>query len=126
MRKGLNRFNSLPLLNADLSFTSHNIDIDFSDSSGISIENLGHFFQGGSSGFRIEDEDNSKFDEEPDVIDNVVFPADGGKGNWIDVVVEEERCIDAKEHDGETLCTKSIWNNFDCVGDEETRPCKRI
>ena len=56
----------------------------------LTVEMLGHFFQGCVLGLNEEEIDNGKLEAEPDNVEDVVLPAEGVKGNWVDILVEED------------------------------------
>lgn len=87
-----------------------------------SVEMLGNFFQRSVSRLDVEDVDHDKFDGEPDAVDNVVLPADVSQGDWVDVLVEEEGGVDHEEHDGHTLSTDVVREDFDGVANQHTGP----
>src|SRR5579862_856035 len=128
--KGRSPLNSLreifTFLDCDLLLLTDNIQVNLPNSSLISIKYLCHFLQRWSLRLRIEKVDSPQFEEKPNVVDNVVFPPDGGERNWIDVIVEEESGVDAEKHDCETLCAEVVRTDFNGISDEKTRPCDRI
>lgn len=88
----------------------------------LAVEVLSDFLERSVSSFDEEEVDNSQFEAQPAVVDDVVLPFDGVDSLWVDVVVEEESTVDEEEHDSETLGTNLEWKNFDGVTNEKTRP----
>ena len=56
----------------------------------LTIKVLGHLFQGGVLGLNEEEVDDGKLETEPDTVEDVVLPAEVVKGNWVDILVEED------------------------------------
>lgn len=86
----------------------------------------------------VEEVYDTKFEGEPAIVNDVVFPAQVMKSNGVDVGVEEQRKIESKEHQSQTLkivsgyqwktieeaylCTKLVGQDLDSVTYKETRP----
>ena len=78
------------------------------------------------SGFDIEEVDHGKLDGQPDIVDNVVLPANIAKRDGVDILVEPERDIDGKEHDGETLGADVEGQDLDAVANKQARPSRVV
>src|SRR5579859_920144 len=91
----LHRLIPFPLFESDFMLLPDNVDINVSNSSSISIEDFGHFFQSSSVSLGIKEEHGEQLNQKPTIIDNIVFPTNWLESNRIDVVVEEESCVDA-------------------------------
>ena len=79
-------------------------------------------FKRSVAGFNVKEVDNSKFDSQPDIVDNVVLPTDIVESNRVHVLVEPESDVDGQEHDSDALGADVEWKNLDTVADEQTRP----
>lgn len=69
----------------------------------IAVEILGDFLEWCVFGLDKELPHHDQLEADPDTVHDVVLPADGVKGDRVDVLVEPERHVDEEEHDGETL-----------------------
>lgn len=56
--------------------------------------------------------DNSELNTQPTAVDDIIFPVDVGKGNGVDVVVEEQSQVDKQKHDCHSSGTNLVGNCF--------------
>ena len=92
------------------------------EQGGIAVEVLGDFLERGVAGLDVEAVDDDELDEEPDVVDDVVLPAEGVERDGVDVAVEEEGQVDTQEHDGDALGADAVGQDLDTVADQQSRP----
>jgi len=104
------------------------VDIDMRDLSRLTIEDLCNLFECGTACLDVEEVDENKLDEDPDCVDKreVVMVGEIGPGDGVGVVSKNQCCLDSEIHDHETLCTEFVWQNLECISDEQTRPGKSI
>lgn len=96
--------------------------ISASHNSIVSVKVLGDFLEWRLSGLDVEEPNDRKLNSQPAAVEDVVFPADVLEGNWVNVLIEEEGQVDAEEHDGETLGSDIVRENFGRVSEKETGP----
>lgn len=77
---------------------------------------------GAVPGLDKEEEDNGKLEREEDAVHNVVLPADALERDRVQVVVEEERQVDAHEQDRHSTGTDLVGQNLDGVADQQAGP----
>ena len=107
------------LLSKDTTLLSGSVT---TDKSSLTVEVLGNLLKRSVLGLDVEEPDNDKLNGQPAAVDDVVLPSNGVEGDWVDVLVEEERNVDHQEHESHTLGTEVVWENLASVTDEETRP----
>lgn len=90
----------------------------------IAIEDLGEFFQCGTAGLDHEEVHENKFAEDPDGVEERQVPVvwEVVPGDWVCVVSEDKGSLNSQVHDHETLGTQLVWEDFEGVGDEKSRP----
>ena len=60
------------------------------DDCSVAVEVLGDFLERSVAGLDVEEVDDNKLDCEPDIVEDIVFPAERLDSNWVDVLVEED------------------------------------
>jgi len=77
---------------------------------------------------KLTEVDNDQLKGEPAAVDNVesVLRHQLLKTDRVDVLVEDEGCLNEEALDHQTLGTNPVWKDFDGVGDQETVPCQRV
>lgn len=90
--------------------------------SRISIEMLCNLLQRRIPSLDIEEPDNGKLNTEPCAVEDVVLPSKMLQGDGVDVLVEEQREVNAEEHDRQTLGADVVGEDFSSVTEEKTRP----
>jgi len=80
------------------------------------------------SSFDVEFPNDGELKAKPASVDDVVLPADHGKGGRIDVSVEERKIgySERRKRQRTKLCPDVIKQNFHTVAYENSRPCKII
>lgn len=91
-------------------------------SSLVSIEDFGEFFQSATFGFDVELPDDEKFNDQPDAVYKIVLPANSVQSDRVDVRVEEKSKVDTKTLDSHTLGTDGEGHDFDNVGNGKRSP----
>jgi len=85
----------------------------------LTVEEGCGFLQSSVLGLDDEEVEEDTLEEEPDNIDEIVFPCNSIKSNRVDVLVEDERKGNGEVEDGEALGAELVWQNLDSVGHDE-------
>lgn len=96
--------------------------ISTSHNSVVSIKVLSDFLEWSMSGLNVEEPNDRKLNSQPAAVEDVVFPTDVLEGNWVNVLIEEEGQVNAEEHDGETLGSDVVGEDFGRISEKETGP----
>jgi hypothetical protein len=90
----------------------------------LTIEDSCDFLKSWSLGFNVNEVNKDQFEANPDGVEQSevpvmwnVLPCD-----WVGLVTNSQDGLDSKIHDHDTLSTKTEWQDFNGVGNQETRP----
>ena len=85
----------------------------------IAVEQGTNLFEGKGSvlSFGLDDGEVEvdELESDPDTVDDVVSPVEGVHGDWVDILVEDQRGVNTDLEDHETLGSDSVWQDLDSV-----------